>query len=78
MLDMVGNDLTVGRRVWAENAFNLFTEGCFRAEVIDGHRPPQSGMVWLRQLPTAAHPYVGEEGGWVTEWEAKDCLVVSK
>lgn len=75
MVDMVGNELTVGRKVWAEGASHLFKEGSFKAEVIEGHRLPQPGMVWLRQIPTPAQPYVGEEGGWVTEWSAKDCLV---
>lgn len=74
MLDMAGNELMVGQKVWAENASHLFAEGSFRAEVIKGHRAPQPGMIWLRQLPTVAQPYVGEEGGWVTEWYAKDCL----
>jgi len=74
MLDMAGNELMVGQKVWAENASHLFVQGSFRAEVIEGHRAPQPGMVWLRQLPTVAQPYVGEEGGWVTEWNAKDCL----
>lgn len=74
MLDMAGNELIVGQKVWAENAYHLFTEGSFRAEVIEGHRAPQPGMIWLRQLPTVAQPYVGEEGGWVTEWNTKNCL----
>lgn len=75
MVDMMGNELTVGKKVWAESAHHLFKEGSFKAEVIEGHRLPQPGMVWLRQLPTPAQPYVGEEGGWVTEWNAKNCLV---
>ncbi len=73
-VDMTGEQLILGQQVWAENAGHLFTQGSFRAEVIKGHRPAQSGMVWLRQLPTVAQPYVGEEGGWVTEWPAKDIL----
>jgi len=74
MLDQLTALLMVGQKVWAENASHLFVQGSFRAEVIEGHRAPQPGMVWLRQLPTVAQPYVGEEGGWVTEWNAKDCL----
>jgi hypothetical protein len=74
MFDIAGNDLIIGQKVWAENAAHLFAEGSFRAEVIQGHRNAQAGMVWLRQLPTPAQPYVGEGGGWVTEWNAKDCL----
>jgi len=74
MFDLAGNELIIGQKVWAENAAHLFAEGSFRAEVIQGHRNAQPGMVWLRQLPTVAQPYVGEEGGWVTEWNAKYCL----
>jgi len=73
-IDMAGEQLSIGQQVWAENAMHLFPQGSFRAEVIEGHRPAQVVMVWLRQLPTAAQPYVGEEGGWVTEWPAKDIL----
>lgn len=73
-LDMAGEELILGQKVWAENAGHLFIQGSFRAEVIEAHRPAQPGMVWLRQLPTVAQPYVGEEGGWVTEWPAKDVL----
>jgi hypothetical protein len=46
------------------------------AEVVEGHRQPQPGQVWVRQLPTPAQPYVGEGGGWVSEQHCIRCLAV--
>ena len=61
-----------GRKVWVEmvNDREGFPGGVMYAELIDDqdmYRPAQPGMAWVRQIPTPAQPYAGEEGGWVSE-----------
>lgn len=59
----------VGRKCWVDMPHmpGQFPGDVMYAEVVEGHRAPQEGMTWVRALPTPAMPYVGEEGGWVTE-----------
>ena len=61
-----------GRKVWVDmpHMADHFPGGVMRAELIDDQdmdRPAQPGMAWVRQIPTPAQPYAGEEGGWVSE-----------
>jgi len=70
MESMNGVAISIGQTVWCEEAIGFEHCGkCFKAKVIEGHREPQHGMVWVRELATPANPV--EDGGWVTEWAAK-------
>jgi hypothetical protein len=65
------NNLTGNVKVWVEMPKRMeFAGDVMWAELIEDaemHRPAREGMAWVRQLPTPAMPYAGEEGGWVTE-----------
>jgi hypothetical protein len=76
IFDMAGEQLDIGQRVWVDmpHMADWFPGAVMFAEVIEGHREPQAGMVFVRQLPTAAMPYPGEEGGWVSEQPAIRCI----
>lgn len=75
-LDQMGETLAIGQKVWVDMPHmpSWFPGAVMWAEVIEGYREPQPGMVWVRQLPTAAVPNPGEEGGWVSEQPASRCL----
>jgi hypothetical protein len=75
-LDQMGETLAIGQKVWVDmpHMTGQFPGDVMFAEVVEGHRQPQPGMVWVRQLPTAAMPFPGEEGGWVSEQHASRCL----
>lgn len=60
--------LSIGSLVEAEV---IGTPGTFR--VIEGHRPAQAGMVWLRE--TGLHVVAGYEP-FVIEWAARECREV--
>jgi alkylation response protein AidB-like acyl-CoA dehydrogenase len=76
ILDMAGEQLDIGQKVWVDmpHMADWFPGAVMYAEVIKGHREPQAGMVFVRQLPTTALPNPGEEGGWVSEQPATRCL----
>jgi hypothetical protein len=76
LLDQMGEALQAGQKVWVDmpHMADWFPGAVMWAEVIEGHRQPQPGMVWVRQLATPALPNPGEEGGWVSEQPANHCL----
>lgn len=76
LLDQMGETLSVGQKVWVDmpHMAGEFPGDVMFAEVVEGHRQPQPGMIWVRQLSTAAMPFAGEEGGWVSEQHASRCL----
>ena len=76
LFDQIGETLHIGQQVWVDmpHMADWFPGAVMLAEVIKGHREPQAGMVFVRQLPTAALPNPGEEGGWVSEQHAARCL----
>ena len=59
----------VGRKCWVDmpHMAGAFPGDVMLAQVVEGHRPAREGMAWVRQLPTPALPFPGEEGGWVSE-----------
>ena len=59
----------VGRKCWVDmpHMTGAFPGDVMLAQVVEGHRPARDGMAWVRQLPTPALPFPGEEGGWVSE-----------
>ena len=76
IFDQMGETLSIGQKVWVDMPHmpSWFPGAVMWAEVIKGHREPQPGMVWVRQLHTAALPDPGEEGGWVSEQHASRCF----
>jgi hypothetical protein len=76
ILDQAGEALTVGQKAWIDmpHMAEWFPGGVMWAEVVEGYRDPQPGMIWVRQLSTPALPFPGEEGGWVSEQHASRCL----
>jgi hypothetical protein len=76
LFDQMGETLSIGQKVWVDmpHMANWFPGAVMFAEVIEGYRDAQPGMIWVRQLPTAALPNAGEEGGWVSEQHASRCL----
>ncbi len=63
------DEFAVGLHCWVDmlHMRGMFPGDVMYAEVVEGHRKPQEGMCWVKQLPTPAMPYAGEEGGWVSE-----------
>lgn len=59
----------VGRKCWVDMPHmpGQFPGDVMLAVVVEGHREPQEGMAFVRQLATPAMPFPGEEGGWVSE-----------
>ena len=78
MESLNGAQLVPGMKVWVDmpHMVGHFPGDVMWAEVVEGHRQPQAGQVWVRQLPTPAQPYAGEEGGWVSEQHSIRCLAV--
>lgn len=89
-LDMTGEELTVGQRVWCEGVAGFPGEAML-AEVVNLDAASDSGAlrsswarwgeveladcVWVRQLPTAAVPLRGADSEpWLTRWPARAIL----
>ena len=62
-------DHFVGQTVWVDMPHmpGAFAGDVMLAEVVEGHRDPQDGTVFVRQLATPAMPFPGNDGGWVSE-----------
>ena len=78
MESLNGVQLVPGMKVWVDMPHmpGHFPGDVMYAEVVKGHRTAEAGQVWVRNLPTPAQPYAGEEGGWVSEQPAIRCLAV--
>ena len=72
MLSLMDELLEVGDLVWCDSVVGM-PGSVMKAEVITGHREPQAGMVWVRQVATPAVPTL-VDGGWVTEWPASQIM----
>lgn len=78
MESLNGVQLAPGMKVWVDMPHmpEWFPGDVMYAEVIEGHREPQPGQVWVRQLPTAALPLPKGMAAWVSEQHAIRCLAV--
>ena len=66
--DGTGELIMTGQKCWVDMPKRMeFAGDVMYAEVIEGHREPQEGHIFVRQLATPAMPFPGEEGGWVSE-----------
>jgi hypothetical protein len=66
--DGAGDLLMTGQKCWVDMPKHMeFAGDVMWAEVIEGHRDPQEGHIFVRQLATPAMPNPGEQGGWVSE-----------
>ncbi len=78
MESLNGVELTPGMKVWVDMPHmpEWFPGDVMYAEVVEGHREPQVGYVWVRQLATPALPLPKGMAAWVSEQHCIRCLAV--